>query len=226
MSTLIMVIAHPGATDILNRNLPWLARGGADIAVFNHEGARFTSPLVRSHFYGGRDPGMMPHSYLDRFLMALDLCANGCNGNPHVNYSDFLITEPDSICLRHLPIFPATTDSGLITTVAGHRSGGFRGEHYFHAPWWMDRWTLNSVKVFANRMVKAGITEQGFIDRFLGLLVDLYDIKVMEAKSYSENTLETPESWAKARKAIADGAYFVHGIKTQQQLDEVTKGLS
>jgi hypothetical protein len=48
----------------------------------------------------------------------------------------------------------------------------------------------------------------------------------MEAKSYSENTLETPESWAKARKAIADGAYFVHGIKTQQQLDEVTKGLS
>lgn len=221
MSTLIMVIAHPGATDILNRNLPWLARGGADIAVFNHEGASFTSPLVRSHFYGGKDPGMMPNSYLDRFLMALDLCYGG--NFEGWNYTDFLITEPDSICVRYLP---PNTKSGLITTVAGHRSGGFHGEHYFHAPWWMDRWTLRSVSTFANRMVKAGLTEQGFIDRFLGLLVDLYDIDVTEAKSYSENTLETPESWAKARKAIADGAYFVHGIKTQQQLDEVTKGLS
>jgi hypothetical protein len=220
MSTLIMVIAHPGATEILNRNLPWLARGGADIAVFNHETTDVKFQGANYHFYGGRNPGEMPHSYLDRFLMALDLCY----GNNFVgNYSDFLVTEPDSICVRHLPIFPSTTDSGLITTVAGHRSGGFRGEHYFHAPWWMDRWTLNSVNTFAKRMVKAGITEQGFIDRFLGLLADLYDINVMQAKSYSENTLETPESWEKARKAIAEGAYFVHGIKTQQQLYEVTR---
>ena len=78
---------------------------------------------------------------------------------------------------------------------------------------------------FGGRMLKAQLYEKGFIDRFLGLMADLYNLPITAAPSYSTDTIDRPEFMQAARDAIKNGAVYLHGVKTESQLLELTKGL-
>lgn len=220
--TLVVVMTHGAALPILTRNLPWLRKSGGDIAIVNHEHDMVFpddgQPLIKVNI--GTDPDRMRHRWVTRFMDVLAWCQRESHAAPF--YDNFCLTEADSIFVRPLTLHPG----GIVATPAGYKSEGFRGSRFYHAPWWFQIIDIGFFLMRSRRMLAAGLDEQGFIDRFLGLYEDLYcENTIRPAMAFSRNSIETPTDFRYAREAIANGAYFLHGIKTAEALDAVTKGL-
>lgn len=222
MNTLVVIITHQGAQALLDRNWPWWVKGGYPLTIVEHAdkpSMRIPTPFVNGYSVQllrvGTDPDRMPHRWVGRFMAIMEACSQ------MPGPTDFCFIEADGIFTRPLPPHPG----GLVTTLAGHKSPGFRGHNYYHTPWWMDRKTMGAVLFWGRRMLNADLDEAGFIDRFIGLMELLYDLTIVPASSYSQNSLDQSHFLEQARAAIAKGAYYVHGVKTQQHLDYVTAGL-
>ncbi len=63
----------------------------------------------------------------------------------------------------------------------------------------------------------------GSPDMFLGLIVDRAQMRWEDigCGTFSRNTIHSPEDIALARKAIANGAWFIHGIKSREVLEAI-----
>lgn len=134
-------------------------------------------------------------------------------------FSDLCLIECDAIFTRALPNHPG----GLVTHYAGAHSDGFLSTRYFHTPWWVDRETASLIAGMGQWLLNHGMNEHDFPDRFMGLVCDRCpEIKIHQPNSFSVNLLDTPELMTQARDAITKGAYYVHGVKTAQQLGQLT----
>lgn len=225
MKTLVVVITHPEARPILEMNFPWIKlRGGCDVAVVDHEGSTDVAD-VNSLYYTrlGGAPTATPNHWVDRFLSVVSWCLFS---DDLKDYTDFLFTEADSIFVRPMPILVPI--GGIAATLSGHRSEGFRSDNFWHCPWYFTRLALEMFLKRSLIMLKLGLNEQGFIDRFLGLYLELYSVPIRNLAgdgTYSRNTIND-EHIDEARTAIAGGCWFLHGVKSQSVLDAITRDIS
>jgi hypothetical protein len=227
MKTLIAILAHQEASSTLARHWPYYELAGCDIlgigrcdkAVTWPSGKEVRSLIATTSI--GMDGYAGGSNHLDRFIRLLDYFLESSFFD---RYSDICVIEYDSIFVKLLQEHPG--QGALLTTLAGVGDGrDFAACPYFHCPWWLDRSAADHVSEVGKRMLKNKLWERGFLDRWLGLMVELYGIQWAPAPSWSVNAIDSPEWVAQARLAIKEGAVFVHGIKTAQQLRDVTEGL-
>lgn len=215
---LLVIQGYKKAEERIHRHWPYFLKASCDIFGMDRINGKVNWPKERLVGTGswGHDAYVGPGDLIG-FLVA---CLVGLSAK----YDSVCIIENDSIFVRPLPAHPGI---GMVATLGGHRSNGdgFRGEHFYHTPWYFHRDSIPMVIECAARMQRAQLLEHGFPDRFLGLMVDLYSLPVTHAQAFSVNTIDRPHYVAEARKAIQAGAFYVHGIKTAEQLRQVTEGL-
>ena len=212
--TLVLVLTHPGGQEILSRNWPYIIKCGCDVCVVNHAGtpnARIQGSQALLNASIGTDPDKMPHRYVSRFMEVLEYCVT------LDNYRNFCLVEGDVIFVRPLPDHPG----GMVATLAGGSSEGFHASRFYHCPWWVSYKTAEKILRWGKLMLGAGLHEHGFIDRFIGLMADLYPLQITEAKWYSQNTI-LPQNYSDARKYLDLGGWGAHGVKDQRTLEALT----
>lgn len=212
MKPLLAIFAHHGTEDALQRHWPFFERTGADIIGIGRLDTKVNWPTgtltdvnvgLQSYVNGNNLP--------NRFLDTLELMLNF----PH---EDLILTEWDSIFLKPLPPNP---DCDFEGTLFYNEDPNFECPHYFH-PYW--RFTRKSAQRFIDHgreLVKRGNIEHGQKDRFVGRVVMDLRFRWKANGCFSANTIDRPELQAEARKYIAEGGYFIHGVKTKEQLDSL-----
>jgi hypothetical protein len=218
MKTLVAILGHQGANATILRHWPFYERSGRDLAGVGRVDKPVSWPQTSSFigsFNIGQDGGAGGPNHLERLLNLYKLFLTDLSG---LGYTDICVIEYDGIFLRPLPDHPG----GLATTVGGYGDGvGFAPCPYFHTPWWVDVETAGAIVEYGERMLGMKIYEGGFVDRWLGLMVELYKLPWNSFPSFSVNSLDHPVYMKAARDAIARGAAYVHGVKTEQQLREL-----
>ena len=221
MKTLIVIFAHSTVNDTVRRHWPWYLRGDCDILGVGRTNTRCEWPTERliHSIAVGIEGYASGDNHILRFLETLTALLTD---ERYKAYGAFCLVEYDGIFIRPVPpIKPGT----ICAKLAGHRDGHFRGNAYYHTPWYLDRIMAGRILKYGFAMLKAGLIEGGFIDRWLGLMVDLYDIPIADTSTYTQNTIDTPAKIEQARTAIEAGAWYIHGIKTESQLINVTAGI-
>lgn len=232
MKPLLVILGYQNAKATIYRHWKYYEASGCDIMgvgrVDKH--VDWPYPIGERSFVFKCDIGVdsyvngdnLPKQFVDLLAVLLDAPALK-------DYPSFFITEHDAIFTGPIPDRSERhdEDSGLWTIrAAGGLDANFRGENCFHPPWWIDRYTAWQMCMYGRRMLKARLIENGFPDRFIGLMADLYSISWKSINGFSVNLIDRPEYVACARSAIIDDkAFYVHGIKTAQQLQAVTEGL-
>lgn len=219
---LLVVLSHSGANETVSRHWPWYARGEADILGVGRQGTKCEWPPYEGFtghhgFIGSIDIGQESYAngsnHNERLLAVLNHCVK------KTRYTSFCVIEYD--CLLFKPLIFNEPGAWFISTPAGGKSPGFSGTRFYHCPWWFSREMAIQVLDWGDRMLSAGLIEQGFIDRWLGLMSDLYPMQLTNSGWYSRNTIGL-ENVAEARTAIAAGAHGVHGVKTAEVLEALT----
>lgn len=225
MKPLLTILSYVRANDIVRRHWDYYLKADCDIVGIGRETTSCEWPckvgerrLVAVQNIG-EDSYVHGDNLIRLHIDTLDYLLSLAG-----DYTHFALTEPDAIFLK--PLAPECPVYGLRATLQGGRSPGFLGSFFCHGPWILDRHAATYAVNSARRMLKVGLIEQGFPDRFWGLLCDLYDLPYSKFNGYSQNRLDTPQFIENARQAIAGGCAAIHGIKSQEELRAVTEGLA
>jgi hypothetical protein len=220
MKTLLAIMSYAGANETVKRHFPYWLKAQADILGVGHTDTVCEWPK-HERFIGSvnicKDSHVDGPAHIVRFLELLGVCVHA-----HCEYDRFVIAEYDTLFFKPLPV---DLPLGLNAVLAGGRSEEFHASRFFHTPWIFDRKSAFDVWIKGQRMLNCGLIEQGFIDRFLGLLLDLYDIPFTPLPGYTHNTVELCHV-AEARGAIKAGYFTIHGVKTAECLQQITEGLA
>jgi hypothetical protein len=110
-----------------------------------------------------------------------------------------------------------------MTRLNGYRSKGFNAPVFVHTPWYFDRSAALKILKYGTKLFQLNMTEGGFVDRWLGLILELYDIEWFDCSmtTYSQNTIDTSKMIQEACEAIKNGAWYVHGIKDSRTLQSI-----
>jgi hypothetical protein len=125
--------------------------------------------------------------------------------------------EYDSVFLKKPPEHPG----GLHTRLAGGPLGGkFKAQRFYHTPWWADREAAAIIVEEGNNLIIEEEYENGSPDVFLGLIADRRpDLKISESHTWSCNGNDFQNRKEHAARAIDEGAWYLHGIRTREELD-------
>lgn len=217
MSTLLIIQSHREAKDQLFRNWPHLQLPGWDILGVVPEDSIHSWPADINHceiigkaMNGDGDIGNA--NYLKRWLATWEKVLNR---DTYKDYSDFAMTEYDSIFINQPPAHPG----GAFTHLAGGPMSGFKCSKFFHPIWWLSRIAAEIVVEEGKKLFAEGEFEQGSPDCFLGLISDRRpELVFNETGNFSVNGNDFKNRRDQAEKVIP-GTWFVHGFRTQQELD-------
>lgn len=220
--TLLVIFSHSKANETVRRHWPYYLNSGCDILGVGRTDTHCQWPVPDGRFIGeinvGKESYANGDNHIVRFLDTLEHCMNA----PELKkYKAWAFIEYDGVLFAPIPTPRIDTFYGKR---AGYKDQGFLGQQYLHTPWIFDRIMAGRVLKAGRAMLQAGLIERGFLDRWFGLMIDLYDLdwKDTGAETYTQNSLDTTEKISDARRAIAAGCFYVHGIKTESQLKELT----
>jgi hypothetical protein len=226
MNTAVVIFAHKDIEPSLTWRWPWYVKSGCDLVGQSAWNVNINWPkdkliqIIRCGDEGNPYRGT-PH-YIARLIATMSECLI----DPLLSSKDqFCFIEYDGVFVRPLP---ELTESPLYGKVNGYNSEGFFSSRFIHTPWIFKRDMLPEIIMLGKRMLKLNLTERGFVDRWLGLMLDLYclDFSDLGRSAYSENTIDKQSMCDKARDHIEDGAFYIHGIKTQETLNHITRGMN
>jgi hypothetical protein len=208
---LLFIHAHPGTEETLRRHWKYFERAGASrIIGIEPKGSRIKWPKDIMRLDIGETPkhgGTLCRQLIDTFAYGLSF--------PEATH--FAVTEYDSVFLKALPDELA----GFWTHVGGHKSPGFKANNYFHTPWIADRETAYKVVAYGHLMLAENDIEGGHPDRFIGWMFERFNLPFTRLPAYTQNSFDRPEFVEEARRAVRNGVYFLHGIKTAAQLEQI-----
>lgn len=211
---LVVVFTQSKANDLVKRHYRYWEKGGCDILGVLSKDEDCYWPN-ENFIKSGIENGPLGNNYVVRFLETLHVLI-GC----FTQYRCFCFIEADSIFTAPVPdLFP----HHLMTRLNGYKSEGFNASRFVHTPWYMDRSAALQILKYGTRLQNIGMTEKGFVDRWLGLILELYDIEWKDCsdETYSQNTIDTPKKIQEAREAIKNGAWYIHGIKDSRTLQAI-----
>lgn len=219
MNTILVIQAHPGVEDVLERHWPFWNASGATLFGMERIGAMVKwperIPSVASGLPGYVNGDNLPRRLVASFREALDRFPEA---------TSICVIEYDCLVLKPLVWPEGPYRQCLISHQAGGSDEGFKSSQYFHCPWFCDRGTAVRIANQGMHLIKfTREIEQGFPDRFMGLIVDRLSLRVTPANSYSRNALDTPQYLEEARQARKNGVSFIHGIKNKEMFDAVMK---
>lgn len=212
---LLTVMTHQGAHDTFMRHYPEWKKHGTDILIFaTEEPYRIDLPHEVLQFGHAEHHG--PES-IRRFRFLLQFLAK----KPHETFSIF---EYDSFCLSvGMPGFSMNSLAGNVFR-DDHPDRGFVGTHYVHPPLLFAKDTLTKILTAAEALTDHA--EQCYWDRWIGLACEMAKVPFFDylknGYGFSRNTIEPPQI-ADAVEAVRAGAVAIHGCKTKECYDAVTK---
>jgi len=224
MKPLVAILSHSGANDTIARHWPYFLKAEADLLLVGRVNTHCVFPTEAP----GRkiyriDSGTEAHADgANHILRFLDVIRKFLQSPAFADYDVLVVTEYDSIWLGPIPDPPGVPDGIHAYLAGGHepmRDSRWYSTRFVHTPWMMNRATAEKVFTIGHRLLRANLIEHGFIDRWLGLIMDLYAIPFHQTQTFSSNSLDTAPFMAAARTAVKCGAWYVHGVKTQEQLD-------
>jgi hypothetical protein len=210
---LLLVQTYPGANETVKRHYPYFVAGGfGQVVGVTTEGGGCYWPTLdtvevgRNQYFGA--PGLS-----ERLIRTLE-------AGLKLGADELAVIEYDVLFFRPLPALPG---DGIAMVVTGGSSPGYKSKSFFHCPWYMNAATAERVIEVGNQLIEAEEHEQGWPDRFMGLIVDRSGIPVFGNlfSRYTRNTISEPSALDEAKEAIARGAHAVHGIKTEAQLNHI-----
>lgn len=134
----------------------------------------------------------------------------------------YLFLEYDALVLGDIPA-PCFEEKGIWSNLRDNRHPHkYHADWFFHFPYLIDRETMQAIVANAHT-IHSG-QEDGFIDRWLGLLAQNLKLPFHDFGAYghSRNTIE-PCHIDDAIKAVKEGACMIHGCKTQECYDALIK---
>ena len=133
-----------------------------------------------------------------------------------LGYDTYWFVEGDSIATAKAPT--KLTD-GIHCFRWENYQTEFRAKTFLHWALGLNRKSLTQLAEASDLYNPA--QEQGFPDRLIALICEEQGIKIHHRPdiSYSRNRLDRPEYVQQAQEAIRNGASFVHGLKTQDDLN-------
>ena len=94
---------------------------------------------------------------------------------------------------------------------------------FIHSPWCFTRECARKFLHTGSVLLDHGVISGGWPDRHLRLIHDLLLPERDINANYSQNTLDQPWMLQSARHAVAGGAFGIHGVKTKEQFDAITR---
>ncbi len=225
MKTLLAIMSYAKANATVARHFPWWLRSECDMIGVGHIDTECVWP-EHPRFIGSircqKDSYAVGDNHILRFI---DVLRHFLHSPDLKGYGAICVIEYDGIFLKP---FPRIRPGEIIMKLAGNRDGDFRGSKYWHTPWAMDRIMAGKILTWGKAMHAAGLIEHGFIDRWLGLMFDLHGVDVTDTgcATYTQNTIDNQEKILECRRAVENGAWYVHGIKSAEVLQAITLGIA
>lgn len=214
MSLVLAIQSFPGANKTVLRHFPYYEKSGADqiIGIGTSDGkCEWPEGVMVENI--GADLYCVGSHLPKRFLRTLEYMLT------MTRHETLAVCEYDTLFFREIP---KDLPIGLTAHYAGGKPAGCHCNQFWHGVWCMDR-------VTAVMMVQAGyhLIEEGKVDPspdcFIGQIVEAAEIPAHKdiLKSYSRNTIHGNQWISEARYAIEHGAVCIHGIKSQEVLQEI-----
>jgi hypothetical protein len=218
MKTHVLVFAHRGTENQLRLHLPyWTAQARANGRVLLIAAEHALTPAFHAHCRAHAR-----HIYLVCFRECKN-CKNGPESikrylrglsytRSFTHPDDVLIVhEYDSLSLDPLTRVVAAGDEIHSNLFTNTRVEPFLGNQFLHMPWIMTAATAH--KIYTEYSKHLALTsENGVMDRWLGLLCTRLGVKTPRLAGYSQNTIEE-QHIPGLTAAINAGATHIHGLK-------------
>lgn len=219
MKTLVAICGHRGVKELIARHWNFYKKSGCDLCGVASENAADLWPEPVPMIDLGPEQGRGGDVLCRNFIKTLE----GFLAHPTlVDYTDIAIIEADTVFVAPIPPF----EGGFRACLAGGPYPGLKANNFWHPIWQMDRAMARRVIICGTEMILQGDTERGFTDFFVGRMNDLYNLGIQHFPGiYSQNTMEVPACQEQCRLLIQEGrVWFVHGIKTHDQLKATIPG--
>jgi len=215
--TLLVIQAHGGMEEHINRHWPYWKASGLDILGISRTDAPVQWPelipsaLIGRSTYIDKETGNMIRVMVDTFRFCLGLSL----------YSDFMMIDYDAVIIKPPPPHPG----GFASVLAAYCPPEWKTKstRCFGTPWWMDRETCRKFVEEGERSLAAGDFDNGTPDCYCGLILDRTGINYYPVNSFHRNTLDMrlPRLLDECKEAIRNGAWIIHGFRDPQHLDYV-----
>lgn len=204
----LIVMAHKGTEECLQRHLPFFKRSGADVLIgagpndgmiwppgFDYVICQGTSERIGKQILGRLVA-------LWKFLSWLD-------------FDHCCIIEYDMLILKPIEEWPT-----FGADIFPNTDAKFKSDKYYLPPWFMDRPTLKAMTDAGIRALAEDDIELGYTDRFMGLLAKTLGIEVAPVKEVCTRCFYLDHSlYSGARELVSKGELrFLHTIKTETEL--------
>lgn len=138
-----------------------------------------------------------------------------CADPMFASYDSIMVIEYDGIFVRPAPPVP----DGVFTHLAGGRMGTLKAERFYHCPWAASRAAASVIAEEGRKLIAEGEFEGGTPDFFLGYILDRRpELKIHETGTFSVNGGNLPPFKESVTQNIKAGGWFVHGLRTQEEL--------
>lgn len=234
MKLLVAIHAHAEVTPVLQRHWPYYWNSGGDLLIVGRKDKRVgypkETPSGRVALYTeiGNEcgPGGSVDNHIERFLETIHrFLAMGTHDILAVTEYDTLWFHPLSAEIEKVdPLWFTHRFHAYLCSNEQPSDNGWHHRMFWHQPWIMSQDIARKIFNAGQALLRLRLTERGFVDRWLGMLLELYDIPVEQtnARTFSVNAIDTPEFMAAARRAIKErDIYFIHGVKTETQMKEL-----
>ena len=221
-ATLLAIISHPAANATLARHWPYFKSTGWDILGCGSRDGKTEWPEPVPTLNTGRisviksvTPAI--DGLLEQELDILDYFLEKTSS------SDVCVVEYDGVFVRRPPPHPGGLY--LVSVIPNFQPHTFRTSVYFQTPRWSDRSTTQRLAKAGRALLWQGDVEHWMSDRFMARIAYRCGIKFQQIPAWSPFPCGSPDAADRAaafihdaRAAITLGAFYIHGVKTAEQL--------
>jgi len=212
--TLLIIQSYSSALPQLTWTWPHYLTAGWDILGVTPEDAPHPWPSgVRSKCIGRSGYAIGTNEIIKKLIGVFEYVL----GPEFKEYTDFCMIEYDGFFLRKPPAHPG----GFCTCLSGGGIQGFKASKFFHTPWWPDRAFTEIIVEEGKKMMAEDEWERGSPDFFLALLCERRNMDFVQSHTWSVNGGSYAHLRQHAVQPIKNGIWYLHGIRTKDELDEV-----
>jgi hypothetical protein len=224
---ILLVQTYPGGNAAFERHWPYFNKAGATriVGIGTVDGG-CTFPASCEHTLIGQNQyingSVLPQRLIDTLKFGI------AQNDPQI-----VVCEYDTVFFHHLPI--ERMEHAVAGYYAGGQTWGSKAKAFFHNPWCFFREAAIKFVEVGQEAINEGVcgypsksafaTPEGSPDVFVGYVCEHYGIPIQGNawKEYSRNDLRGDGYLEEARMAYLGGYDVLHGLKSKEELDYITR---
>lgn len=215
MKTALLIQNYPAAAERVKLLWSYYRRAGLDIfGVSTEDGECFWPEAIPA-----KKIGINAYIQAGHLSKKLADCFDWFLTDPlFQSYDSVCVIENDTIFLGPFP------DHGYHVTarLAGGPVPPMKAGRFWHNPWYLTRDMAKRFVSGAKELLAQGENELGNPDFFFGFVCERYMLPVVDFPGcMSQNSFDNPHSVEVGRRAVKEGCWCIHGVKTKAQLDAI-----